>query len=231
VLVFALVSLALVATPGPGLLYLVGRTVGEGRRAGFVSMLGVEAGELVYVLCAAVGLSALLANSTLALGGLRYVGAAYLIVLGVLAWRRSDREEGQPLTRSRRAFAQGLVTQLLNPKVALFFLAYFPQFLRPDSAVAPQVLTLGAVYLLVALASDSLYVLLASSLAARIGRSSRARRRRARISAVVYLGLGVAAAVSGDRHELWIGGGERATRTSRGGAVKGDVCASAWRRR
>lgn len=195
---FALVSFLLVATPGPGLLYLVGRTVGEGRRAGFASMFGIEAGELVYLVCAAAGLSALLAHSTLALGGLRYLGAAYLILLGVRSWRRSDRREEQPPARSRNAFAQGLATQLLNPKVALFFVAYFPQFLRSSYPVAPQVLVLAVVYLLVALASDSVYVLLSSSLASRIARSRRARRRQARISALTYLGLGVAAAVSGD---------------------------------
>jgi threonine/homoserine/homoserine lactone efflux protein len=199
-LVFASVSLVLVATPGPGLLYLVGRAIGDGRRAGFASMLGVEAGELVYVICAAIGLSALLARSTLALTGLRYLGAAYLVLLGIRTWQRSDRDKDERLVRARHAFAQGVVTQLLNPKVALFFLAYFPQFLRPGQPIAPQVLVLGSVYLLVALGSDSVYVLLSASFAARIARNSRVRRRQARISSLTYVGLGLAAALAGDRH-------------------------------
>jgi threonine/homoserine/homoserine lactone efflux protein len=199
-LVFASVSLVLVATPGPGLLYMVGRTISEGRRIGFASMLGVEAGELVYVVFAAVGLSALLAHSRLALTALRYLGSAYLLLLGIRTWRRSDRNQEQQPVRSRHAFVQGLVTQFFNPRVALFFLAYFPQFLHSGHPVAPQVLVLGGVYLLVALASDSVYVVLSSSLAVRIAQNSRLRRRQARISALTYLGLGVAAAVSGDRH-------------------------------
>lgn len=197
---FASVSLVLVATPGPGLLYLVGRAAEQGRRAGLASMLGIEAGELVYLVCAAVGLSALLARSTIALSGLRYLGAGYLILIGVRAWRRSDRIGDEAVTPSRHAFVEGLVVQVLNPKVALFFLAYFPQFLRTDRPVAPQVAVLGAVYLAVALASDSVYVLSASSLAARISRSGRARRRRARLGALAYIALGIAAAISGDRH-------------------------------
>jgi threonine/homoserine/homoserine lactone efflux protein len=201
-LVFALVSFALVATPGPGLVYLVGRTAGEGRRTGFASMLGIEAGELVYLVCAGVGLSTLLARSTFALGALRYLGAGYLILLGIRAWRRSGHSREQLPTPARHAFTQGLVTQLLNPKVALFFVAYFPQFLRSDRPVALQVLSLGLVYLLVALATDSVYVLAASTLAARIALSGRARRHRlgTRIGALVYVALGLFAAASGDSH-------------------------------
>lgn len=203
-LTFGLVSLVLVATPGPGLLYLVGQAAGEGRLAGFASMLGVEAGESVYVLFAAVGLSAMLARSTLALSALRYLGAVYLILIGIRCWRRAERDEAEEawLTPAPfpRVFAQGFFVQLLNPKVALFFLAYFPQFVRAGHPVAAQVLTLGAVYLAVALTSDSVYVLLASSLAARLGSREEAHRRWAKLSAITYFALGVAAAVLGDRH-------------------------------
>ena len=162
-------------------------------------MLGVEAAELVYLLCAAIGLSALLSHSTLALSGLRHLGAGYLILIGIRAWRASVNDEPSQ-QRSRHAFGQGLVVQLLNPKVALFFLAYFPQFLRPGQPIAPQVLLLGAVYLLIALTCDTVYVLLASSPATRIGRTARARQRQARISGLTYFALAVAAAVLGDRH-------------------------------
>src|SRR5437588_8217752 len=138
--VFALVTLALAATPGPSVLYLLGRVVGEGRRAGFITMLGIETGELAYVVLAGVGLSAVIARSALALTGLRLAGAGYLIVIGVRCWRKGpgDYPEQAPW-RPRHAFAQGFVVHMLNPKVAVFFLAYFPQFLRPHHPVAPQV--------------------------------------------------------------------------------------------
>jgi threonine/homoserine/homoserine lactone efflux protein len=199
-LLFAAATLALTATPGPAVLYLLGRAVGEGRRAGFASMLGIEAGEVAWIVCAAVGLSALLAHSALALSGLRYLGATYLIVIGLRSWRRSESLDERPPSGSTHAFTQGFIVQILNPKVALFFLAYFPQFLRPGHAVAPQVLLLGTIYILVALTSDSLYLLLASSLAARFAQSARARRRQTRISALTYIALGLAALALGDRN-------------------------------
>jgi threonine/homoserine/homoserine lactone efflux protein len=199
-LLFALVTLALSATPGPAVLYLIGRAVGEGCRAGFASMLGIEAGELAWIVCAAVGLSALLAHSALALSGLRYLGAAYLILIGIRSWKHPESITALPPTRSTHAVAQGFIIQILNPKVALFFLAYFPQFLRPGHAVAPQVLLLGTIYIAVAFTSDSLYLLLATWLAGRFAQSARARRRQTRISALTYIALGLAAAALGDRH-------------------------------
>ena len=199
--IFVVASFVLVATPGPAVLYLVGRSTGDGRRAGFASMLGVETGELAYVVFVAVGLSTLIARSSLALGALRYLGAVYLIGLGVRAWRRSGQvADDSPRASGRRAFTQGFVVQILNPKVALFFVAYFPQFLRAHHAVAPLVLLLGAIYVAIAVASDSVYVLVSSSLAARVGRNARANRRLGRCSAVTYVVLGIAAGVSGDRH-------------------------------
>jgi threonine/homoserine/homoserine lactone efflux protein len=201
VLVFCGVSFVLVATPGPGVLYVVGRSVDQGRRAGIASMLGIEAGEVVHVLAVAVGLSALLAASATALDVLRYAGAAYLVVLGVRRWREGAGElEAAPSpTSRRRIFAQGLVVQILNPKVAIFFLAYFPQFLDPGAAVLPQTLVLGALYIAVAAGTDLAYVLLASSIAARLKRSHTARRRLARGSAITYVALGATAALSGHR--------------------------------
>ena len=199
-LVFAAASLLLVATPGPAVFYLVGRSAGAGRRVGFASMFGVEAGELAFVVCVALGLSALIARSPLALGALRYLGAIYLLILGIRAWRRAGRDAiSDPAVSGRDAFAQGFVVQILNPKVALFFVVYFPQFLRPNHPVAPQVLLLGAIYVAVAIASDSLYVMVASTLASRISSRPRANRRLERFGAVTYLVLGIAAAVSGDR--------------------------------
>src|ERR1022692_1840926 len=186
--VFALATFVLTATPGPGVLYVVGRSVGGGRRAGLASMLGIETGEAVYIAGAALGITALLATSPIALSVLRYGGAAYLVLLGIRAWRRHWG-----------AYGRGLVVQLLNPKVAVFFLAYFPQFVRPGQAVAPQVIVLGVIYLTIAVVTDTCYVLLASWLADRLASNPRARRRRARISSLTYFVLAAAAILLGDR--------------------------------
>jgi len=203
--VFALATFVLTVTPGPGVLYVVGRSVGGGRTAGFASMLGIETGEAVYIAGAALGITALLATSALALSVLRYAGAAYLVVLGIRAWREGDRDaEPEGADRVARpglwsAYGRGLVVQLLNPKVAIFFLAYFPQFVRPGQPAAPQVALLGAIYLAIAVGTDACYVLLASWLAERLAKTPRARRRRARISALTYFVLAVAAVLTGDR--------------------------------
>lgn len=200
VLVFAAATAVLTATPGPGVLYVVGRSVGDGRRAGFASMLGIETGEAVYIAGAALGITALLAATPAALTVLRYGGAAYLVLLGVRAWRQDHAEEPGQQARTGwwRAYGRGLVVQLLNPKVAVFFLAYLPQFISTGRPVAPQVLVLGAVYLAIAVSIDASYVLLASWLAVRLARTQRAARRRARISAVSYFALAGLALAAGD---------------------------------
>jgi len=202
--VFALATFVLTVTPGPGVLYVVGRSVGGGRRKGLASMLGIETGEAVYIAGAALGITALLAASPVALSVLRYGGAAYLILLGIRAWRDIGAEdEGQACRQADggnwAAYGRGLVVQVLNPKVAVFFLAYFPQFIRPGQPVAPQVALLGAVYIAIAMSIDTCYVLLAAWLADRLSRTERARRRRARISALTYFALAVAALALGDR--------------------------------
>jgi threonine/homoserine/homoserine lactone efflux protein len=201
ILAFCGVSFILVATPGPGVLYVVGRSIDQGRRAGVASMLGIESAELVHVFAVAFGLSALLAASAQALDVLRYGGAVYLIALGVRRWREGAEEldEHASPASPRRIMAQGFVVQLLNPKVAIFFLAFFPQFLNRDVAILPQTLMLGALYIAIAACSDMAYVLLASLLAGRLKRSARARRRVARGSALTYIALGVLAALSGQR--------------------------------
>ena len=201
ILVFCGVSFLLVASPGPGVLYVVGRSIDQGRRAGVASMVGIELGEVVHVLAVALGLSALLATSAQALDVLRYGGALYLVVLGVRRWREGagELERGAAPASPRRIVAEGFVVQLLNPKVAVFFLAFFPQFLNPDAAVLPQTLVLGALYVAVAACSDIAYVLFASAIAERVKRSTRARLRVARGSALMYIGLGALAALSGER--------------------------------
>jgi threonine/homoserine/homoserine lactone efflux protein len=198
-LAFSLVSLALVVLPGPGVLYIVARSFDQGRGAGLASMLGIESAELVYIAAAAVGLSAVLAASATTLSVLRYAGAVYLIVLGIRHWRTPDRPLELPRSSGQRLFAQGFVVQMLNPKVALFFLAYFPQFLDPDGAVVPQVMLLGVLYVTIACTSDAVYVLAASSAGRRIARRRGTQRKIRRASALTYIGLGLLAALAGDR--------------------------------
>lgn len=200
--VFALATFVLTVTPGPGVLYVIGRSVGGGRRTGLASMLGIETGEAVYITGAALGITALIAASPVALSVLRYAGAAYLVLLGIRAWRDHSAAEtdGEATGGSDwGAYGRGLVVQLLNPKVAVFFLAYFPQFIRPGQAVAPQVILLGLIYIVIAMSVDTCYVLLAAWLADRFARTAKARRRRARISALTYFALAAAALVLGDR--------------------------------
>jgi threonine/homoserine/homoserine lactone efflux protein len=200
---FALATFLLTVTPGPGVLYVVGRSVGGGRRSGLASMLGIETGEAVYIAGAALGITALLAASPVALSVLRYGGAAYLVLLGIRAWRdtggQHEAENEAAGASNWAAYGRGLVVQILNPKVAVFFLAYFPQFIRSGQPVAPQVVLLGAVYIGIAMSVDTCYVLLASWLAERLARTARARRRRARISALTYFALAAAALALGDQ--------------------------------
>jgi threonine/homoserine/homoserine lactone efflux protein len=199
--VFAIATFVLTVTPGPGVLYVVGRSIGGGRRAGLASMAGIETGEALYIAAAGLGLTAVLATSAIALSVVRYAGAAYLVVLGIRAWRHPESEDASDDKPASHwaAYGRGLVVQLLNPKVAVFFVAYFPQFIRPGQAIAPQVLVLGAIYLVIAVVIDTGYVLLASWIAAKIARTERARRRRARVSALIYFALAAAALVIGDR--------------------------------
>ncbi len=204
-LVFAAATFVLVATPGPGVLYIVGRSVDLGRGPGFVSMLGIEAGEAVYIAAAAIGLGAVIAGSPNAMAVLHYTGAAYLVFLALTRWRGGNDDDGnagndnlaRPSATSARLFRHGFVVQLLNPKVAIFFVAYFPQFIDPHRGTLGQAVVLGVVYLTIALASDSVYVVASARLGRSFSRSARARRRTARAGALSLLALGVLALVDG----------------------------------
>ncbi len=200
---FAVAALALVVVPGPAVLYVVAQSVEHGRRAGVVSALGIQAGGLVHVLAAAIGLSSLLVSSALAFEVVKYAGAAYLVYLGVrrLLARAGTAEGEAPRVRSlRRLFTQGTVVNVLNPKTALFFFAFLPQFVDPDTGHAVvQMLVLGLVFLVIATLSDGTYALLAGTAARRL-RGSRAYGSAERwVSGTVFLGLGLATGLSGSR--------------------------------
>lgn len=195
--VFALSAVVLIAIPGPNLIYIVTRSVDGGRRVGFASALGVEAGTLVHVTAAAVGLSALLASSALAFDLVKLAGVAYLLYLGLRALLQREpggQEEERP-DAVARVFAEGALVNLLNPKVSIFFLAFMPQFVDPSvGAATTQVLVLGALFFLIALVLDLLYVLVAGLLSG-VLRPGRARRYA---TGGIYLAL-AAFAASGSR--------------------------------
>jgi threonine/homoserine/homoserine lactone efflux protein len=198
---FALASLALIAVPGPSVIYIVTRSISQGRRAGLVSVLGIEAGALVHVIAAAVGVSALVASSATAFTVLKYAGAAYLVYLGIRKLReRPGADLESPETRTdRRLFWEGALVNALNPKTATFFVAFLPQFIDPArGSVALQALVLGCLFVAVAVVSDAVWALLAGTVGRRL-RNGRGQTALARVSGGVYLGLGAAAAVAEGR--------------------------------
>ncbi|HEX6026834.1 MAG TPA: LysE family translocator [Solirubrobacter sp.] len=189
---FALAAVALIAIPGPNMLFVAAQSMTGGRKAGFAAALGLLTGTLIYVTAAAVGVAAVIASSALAFDALRYLGAAYLIYLGVRAWRVRHEPKAVGVVNGR-AYRQAIVVQLLNPKVALFFLAFLPQFVDPDRGpVATQVLVLGAILGTLGLVMDSGYALLASVAARRF-------RGLNRYAGAVYIAMGAAAALTGGR--------------------------------
>lgn len=199
---FAAATLALLLVPGPAVLYIVTRSVAQGRGAGMVSVLGIHLGSVVHVAAAALGVSALLAASATAFTLVKYLGAAYLVWLGVRKlMSRPDGAEaaGAPVVSRSRMFWEGFVVNVLNPKTAIFFLAFLPQFTDPSRGpIAPQILLLGAIWIALGMASDGAFALLASAMAGRLRRSARARRRLDVTSGLVYIGLGAVTAFTGE---------------------------------
>ena len=189
-------AVLLLIIPGPAVLYVVTRSVQQGRRAGLLSVAGLHTGTLVHITAAAVGLSALLARSAVVFSIVKYAGAAYLVFLGIATLRRADAAEVAVEARrsNRRVFAQGFIVEVLNPKVALFFVAFLPQFVDPARGhIAAQIVAFGLTYLALGLVTDSLYALVGARLAARLRASRRARRRQRYVTGTIFLGLGVVA--------------------------------------
>ena len=201
-IVFMAASLALAFVPGPAVLYIVTESVQGGRVAGVVSAAGIATGGLVHVGFAAVGLSALLVRSAVAFEAVKYLGAAYLIVLGVrrLLARESAEIEARPARTRGSLFRQGVVVNVLNPKTAIFFFAFLPQFVDPDAGWVPgQILLLGLIFIAVAFVSDAMWALAAGT-AGRWLRESKAWLGVQRwVSGCVFIGLGLITATSGHR--------------------------------
>jgi len=202
--IFLLAALILLLTPGPAVLYIVARSLDQGRLAGFVSVLSIEAGNFVHVLAATLGLSAILVSSALAFSIVKYLGAAYLIYLGVL--RLIARETAhQPATVKHqslgRIFRQGVLVAILNPKTALFFFAFLPQFVDSSkSSFTLQLLTLGCMFVSMAIVTDSLYSLLAGTVGEWLKGSRLLLRFQRYLVGTVYIGLGVMAALTDTKH-------------------------------
>ena len=196
---FSVAAVALAVVPGPAVTYIVTQSVDKGRRAGLVSALGVASGGLVHVAAATVGLSALIASSATAFTVVKLVGATYLIVVGIRRIRSRDEETTQAAQPAplQKLYAQGLVVNVLNPKTALFFLAFLPQFVDPAlGSVALQIATLGCLFVLIALCSDAGYALAADALAGRLRRNGAAARIRRYVSGGIFIALGVSAAAA-----------------------------------
>ena len=197
---FIVASVALAVVPGPAVAYIVTQSIDQGRRAGLVSALGVASGGLVHVAAATVGVSALIASSATAFTVVKLVGAAYLIAVGIRRILAGDSEEVErralraPLARIYR---QGVIVNILNPKTALFFLAFLPQFVDPErGAVWPQVAVLGIVFATVAVLSDMTYALVADAIAGRIRRTGTGAKVRRWLTGGIFVALGITAAAA-----------------------------------
>jgi len=202
-LLFVTGAAILLVIPGPAVFYIVSRSVGHGRAAGLVSAMGIAAGTLFHLAAATLGLSALLASSALAFQFVKYLGAAYLVYLGIRVLRSDVTlvlEAANGERQLAHIFGHGVLVNLLNPKTALFFLAFLPQFVAPARGHATlQILQLGVLFALMGWCSDSMWALLAGTVAERIRGSVRLRRTQRNLSGGALIALGLATAFSGVR--------------------------------
>ena len=198
---FVAAAMLLFIVPGPAVLYVVTRSLTQGRTAGMVSVLGIHLGSAIHVAAAMLGLSALVATSATAFTALRWAGAAYLVYLGIRTIRSDDDlfAPGAAASASyRRIFTQGAIVNILNPKTALFFLAFVPQFVDPAAGnTIAQILVLGMAFILAGLVSDGMYALLAGTLGNHMARRPAWRRNSRYAGGAIYIALGAAAAFSG----------------------------------
>jgi threonine/homoserine/homoserine lactone efflux protein len=193
-------ALLLLVVPGPSVLYIVTQSVSHGRRAGMASVAGITTGTLVHIAAATIGLSALLASSALAFDVVKYLGAAYLIVVGIRRLAGLERPDEGQTTRSRslvRLYRQAIVVNVLNPKTALFFLAFLPQFVDSTRGAAwAQILVLGLLFACLGFLSDGVWALVAGTLGERLRNSTRFPQVQRYVSGSVFVGLGAVAAFS-----------------------------------
>ena len=200
-LAFVGASLVLALTPGPAVVYIIARTVAQGRACGLASVFGVALGNLGNALGAALGLAALFAVSSAAFTVVKWAGAAYLVYLGIRMWRTPAVQAGTdavPQVRAqslRRVFRDGFVVALLNPKTTLFFAAFLPQFIDAQANPLVQTLALGCVFVAIAGCTDLIYVAAASLIGPRLGRATRHAVWGNRLAGTSFIGLGVLTAM------------------------------------
>jgi len=197
-LVFVSACLALAIVPGPAVVYIVARSASQGVRAGLVSVLGIAAGTIVHIAAAIVGLSALLQASAVAFELVKLAGAGYLIYIGIQKFRERGASEtaAESMQGLRKTFADAMIVNVLNPKTALFFLAFLPQFVDLTRGSAPQqILVLGLIMMLVYSTSDTMYALAGARLLH--GFTSRRFRYANEVVGSIYIGLGITALVAG----------------------------------
>src|ERR1044071_2029732 len=196
-------ALALLLVPGPAVLYITARSANQGRLAGLVSVLAIETANFLQAVAATLGLSAILLSSALAFDLVKYLGAAYLIYLGIRKlFVREEESWDEKVQRESlsRIYWQGLVINLLNPKTALFYFAFLPQFVDPAKGnVTGQTLFLSALFVGMAIITDSLYALVASSLAERLRGNRHFRKGQRYFAGLVYVGLGISTALTGSK--------------------------------
>jgi len=196
---FAVASVALLVIPGPAVIYIVNRSVADGRQIGLAAVVGLELGTFMHVLAATVGLSAILATSENAFNVVKYLGASYLILIGMRTLTRKPEAistSASSMTQSQ-AFRQGFIINMLNPKIALFFLSFLPQFIDPNiSSNARQSLILGSVFVLCGFVIDGVYALTASSLREVLVKGKALPFIQQYVAGVVFVLLGAAAALA-----------------------------------
>jgi threonine/homoserine/homoserine lactone efflux protein len=198
-LAFVGASLVLALTPGPAVVYIVARTLAQGRACGLASVLGVALGNLANAAGAALGLAAVFAVSSAAFSFVKWAGAAYLVYLGLRMWRAAPALPANtpqaPFQPLERVFRDGFLVALLNPKTTLFFAAFLPQFMDTGANPLVQTLALGAVFVCIACCTDLVYVLAASFLALRLNRAARHAVWGNRLAGTSFIGLGVLTAM------------------------------------
>jgi threonine/homoserine/homoserine lactone efflux protein len=201
--VFVAAALTLLLIPGPAVLYIVARSIDRGRSAGLVSTLGIATGSLVHVAAAALGLSSLLVSSATAFEVVKYAGALYLVYLGLrtlLSGGGTHADDAGSQRSLRSMYAQGVVVNVLNPKTALFFFAFLPQFVDVKAgAVGFQIALLGLVFVTLGIFSDGLWAVVAGTASGWLRGSARFLRVQRYASGTALVGLGVATAVAGGR--------------------------------
>jgi threonine/homoserine/homoserine lactone efflux protein len=197
IVAFAIASLALLVIPGPAVLYVINRSISDGRSTALAAVAGLEIGNFMHVIAATLGLSAVIAASATAFGVVKWIGAGYLIYTGIRTLSRKPatfNQEQKTLTR-RKSFTQGIVVNTFNPKVALFFLSFLPQFIDTEKgSTALQSLVLGSIFVLLGMCSDGLYAILASALRGPLLRGKSLPFVQRYVAGSVFVLLGVIAA-------------------------------------